>query len=190
MRVWFHGSLTLYISEATFAFLFTEWKDTSQMEKLNNNVKHFSVAGPSTTTARRATPTSATTTAKGRGSAASSAPVVPFYVDLTYIPSHGDDQYSTVDFFKRVRARYYVLSALNPSLSVLNALLEGRESWNDKDVEVTLIPTYDTITLRRWMSDNRDKLAELKLQVAPSASRCSIQLQDHETSCAAYRLEF
>ena len=125
-------------------------------------------------------------------STATLAPVVPFYVDLTYIPAHGDDQYSTIDFFRRVRARYYVLSALNPSVTVLNALLEGRSTWtaNDMESEVTLIPTYDTLTLRRWMADNRDCLAELRITVAPSASRCSIQLQDHEVRCAAYRLEF
>ena len=31
---------------------------------------------------------------------------------------------------------------------------------------------------------------ENKIDLAPSASRCTINLQDHETSCAAYRLEF
>ena len=117
-------------------------------------------------------------------------PVVPFYVDLTYVPCHGDMHYVDLDFFRRVRARYYVISALNPSPGVLNALLEAKQMWENPEAEVTLIPTYDTETLRHWMGLHRDQLSQLKIDVAPSASRCTIQLQDHETSCAAYRLEF
>lgn len=60
----------------------------------------------------------------------------PFYVDLAYIPHHSDPQYSDVEFFKRVRARHYVLSTLEPSAQVLDALLEGKQSWtgDDKDL--------------------------------------------------------
>ncbi len=117
-------------------------------------------------------------------------PVVPFYVDLTYVPHHGDAHYVDIDFFRRVRARYYVISALNPNPNVLNALLEAKQTWENPDTEVTIIPTYDTETLRYWMGLHRDQLSQYKINVAPSASRCTIQLQDHETSCAAYRLEF
>ena len=56
--------------------------------------------------------------------------------------------------------------------------------------EVTIIPTYDTDVLGYWVAENEDALAEHKIDLAPSASRCTINLQDHETSCAAYRLEF
>ena len=56
--------------------------------------------------------------------------------------------------------------------------------------EVTIIPTYDTDTLGYWVAENEQALAENKIDLAPSASRCTINLQDHETSCAAYRLEF
>ena len=60
----------------------------------------------------------------------------PFYVDLAYIPHHSDPRYSDVDFFRRVRARHYVLSTLEPSAQVLDALLEGKQSWtgDDKDL--------------------------------------------------------
>ena len=142
-----------------------------------------------TTTARR--PVTATTGAKAHTTKAPShTPVVPFYVDLTYVPCHGDLHYVDLDFFRRIRARYYVISALNPSPGVLNALLEAKQTWENPEAEVTLIPTYDTETLRHWMGLHRDQLSTLKIDVAPSASRCTIQLQDHETSCAAYRLEF
>lgn len=56
--------------------------------------------------------------------------------------------------------------------------------------EVTIIPTYDTDTLGYWVAENEDILAKYKIDLSPSASRCTINLQDHETSCSAYRLEF
>ena len=56
--------------------------------------------------------------------------------------------------------------------------------------EVTIIPTYDTDTLGHWFASNEQQLEDLRIDLAPSASRCTINLQDHETSCAAYRLEF
>ncbi|XP_066149888.1 microtubule-associated protein futsch-like [Euwallacea fornicatus] len=114
----------------------------------------------------------------------------PVYVDLTYVPHHGNHYYSSVDFFKRIRARYYVFSGLEPSRQLYDALLEAKQTWEDKDLEVTIIPTYDTDILGYWVAENEDLLAKHKIDLAPSASRCTINLQDHETSCSAYRLEF
>lgn len=130
----------------------------------------------------------------------------PLYVDLTYVPHHGNSYYSNVEFFKRVRARYYVFSGTEPSKEVYNALLEAKQSWDEKDLgkilsngvnliiiwvlEVTIIPTYDTDVLGYWVAENEETLAKHKIDLSPSASRCTINLQDHETSCSAYRLEF
>ena len=112
-------------------------------------------------------------------------------MDLTYVPGNGSTSYVNGDFFRRVRARYYVVSSLEPCPRLLDSLLEAKKSWGeDNESEVTIIPTYDTDDLRRWMALNREALTALKVDVAPSASRCTIQLQDHETSCSAYRLEF
>ncbi|KAF2902506.1 hypothetical protein ILUMI_03680 [Ignelater luminosus] len=116
--------------------------------------------------------------------------ITPVYVDLTYVPHHGNSNYSYVDFFKRVRARYYVFSGVEPSKEVYNALLEAKQTWDDKELEVTIIPTYDTDVLGYWVAENEDLLAKHKIDLSPSASRCTINLQDHETSCSAYRLEF
>ncbi|XP_046357199.2 microtubule-associated protein futsch-like isoform X1 [Haliotis rufescens] len=143
----------------------------------------------------RAAPARRPATATSRSSPSGSRgpplpPLTAFYVDLTYIPNHGDPAYSDVEFFKRIRARYYVLSALSPNPQILNSLLEAKKTWEDKDLEVTVIPTYDNETLRHWMGLHKEDLGQLKIDVAPSASRCTIQLQDHETSCSAYRLEF
>ncbi|XP_045460642.1 microtubule-associated protein futsch [Harmonia axyridis] len=114
----------------------------------------------------------------------------PVYVDLTYVPHHGNSNYAYVDFFKRVRARYYVFSGIEPSREVYNALLEAKQTWEDKDLEVTIIPTYDTDVLGYWVAENEELLTKYKIDLSPSASRCTINLQDHETSCSAYRLEF
>ena len=121
---------------------------------------------------------------------APSKPVIPVYVDLAYIPAHGDTSVLDADFFRRVRARYYVLSAAHVDIAVLNMLIEGKSSWGDSSEITTLIPTYDSDTLLEWMAVRKDDLEQLKIEVAPSANRCTIQLQDHTTSCSAYRLEF
>ena len=139
---------------------------------------------------RPATTTGAARASPAPGKPAVLGPVVPFYVDLTYVPCHGDANYVDLDFFRRVRARYYVISALSPNPNVLTYLLEAKQTWDNPDQEVTIIPTFDNDAIRHWMGLHRDQLSQLKIDVAPSASRCTIQLQDHETSCAAFRLEF
>ncbi|OXU23449.1 hypothetical protein TSAR_007716 [Trichomalopsis sarcophagae] len=116
--------------------------------------------------------------------------VQPVYVDLTYVSHHGNSFYTALEFFKKVRARYYVFSGTEPSREVYDALLEAKKTWEDKDLEVTMIPTYDTDTLGYWVADNEEALAAHHIDLSPSASRCTINLQDHETSCSAYRLEF
>jgi hypothetical protein len=61
-------------------------------------------------------------------------PSSPMYFDLTYVPHHGNSNYSQVEFFKNVRARYYVFSGIEPSREVYDALLEGKQSWDEKDL--------------------------------------------------------
>lgn len=137
----------------------------------------------------------------------------PIYMDLAYVPHHGNSYYSHVEFFKKIRARYYVFSGTEPSKEVYNALLEAKQTWEDKNLgmnyksndylllcnngklyalflEVTIIPTYDTDVLGYWVSENEELLAKHHIDLSPSAARCTINLQDHETSCSAYRLEF
>lgn len=60
----------------------------------------------------------------------------PVYVDLAYIPNHCSGKNTDLEFFKRVRASYYVVSgndAANgePSRAVLDALLEGKSQWGE-----------------------------------------------------------
>jgi len=58
----------------------------------------------------------------------------PIYLDLIYVPHHGNSKYVSADFFKRVRARNYVFSGTDPSKEVLNALIEGKQAWEDQDL--------------------------------------------------------
>lgn len=60
----------------------------------------------------------------------------PIYIDLTYVPHNGNSYYSHVEFFKRVRARYYVFSGTEPSRDVYNALLEAKQTWENKDLGI------------------------------------------------------
>lgn len=60
--------------------------------------------------------------------------ITPIYMDLTYVPHNGNSYYSHLDFFKRVRARYYVFSGTEPSRDVYNALLEAKQTWEDQSL--------------------------------------------------------
>lgn len=56
------------------------------------------------------------------------------YLDLCYIPNHSNSKNVDVEFFKRVRSSYYVVSgndpaAEEPSRAVLDALLDGKAQW-------------------------------------------------------------
>ena len=53
--------------------------------------------------------------------------------------------------------------------------------------EVTIIPTYDTDVLGYWVAENEELLAELRIDLAPSASRCTINLQVSSLITDIYR---
>ena len=59
--------------------------------------------------------------------------IEPVWMDLAYVPHHGASNYANSEFFKRVRARYYVFSGVEPSKEVFNALLEAKKTWENKE---------------------------------------------------------
>ena len=65
--------------------------------------------------------------------------IEPVWMDLAYVPHHGSSNYANAEFFKRVRARYYVFSGVEPSRDVFNALLEAKKTWENKEQGWTLI---------------------------------------------------
>uniref|UniRef100_A0A8C0GI10 Microtubule associated protein 1A n=1 Tax=Chelonoidis abingdonii TaxID=106734 RepID=A0A8C0GI10_CHEAB len=124
------------------------------------------------------------------GSDLSVLPGPPVYVDLAYIPNHCSGKNTDLEFFKRVRASYYVVSGNDPvngepSRAVLDALLEGKSQWGE-NLQVTLIPTHDTEVTREWYQQTHEKQQELNIMVLASSS--TVVMQDE--SFPACKIEF
>jgi microtubule-associated protein 1 len=120
-------------------------------------------------------------------------PIVPFYVDLAYLPvaaSGGSFDFDR-EFFQRVRARYYVVSAANADPRILELLADAKPSWEDGGItphDVSVIPTGDSTAMFAWYSAHREQMAAKGIMLSPSASQCTVELQG--SSCTAFRLEF
>lgn len=106
-------------------------------------------------------------------------PGPPVYLDLCYIPNHSNSKNVDVEFFKRVRSSYYVVSgndpaAEEPSRAVLDALLEGKAQWGS-NMQVTLIPTHDSEVMREWYQETHEKQQDLNIMVLASSSTVVMQ---------------
>ncbi|NWS30077.1 MAP1B protein, partial [Polioptila caerulea] len=127
---------------------------------------------------------SAKTATTGAGNIKSSKstavpPGPPVYLDLVYIPNHSNRKNVDVEFFKRVRSSYYVVSgndsaAEEPSRAVLDSLLEGKAQW-DSNMQVTLIPTHDSEVMREWYQETHEKQQDLNIMVLASSSTVVMQ---------------
>ncbi|CAF0725790.1 unnamed protein product [Adineta steineri] len=107
-----------------------------------------------------------------------------FNVDVAYIPYHGNESYVDSEFFRRIRARYYILNAVQVSRITLESLIDGKQQWNTKEhVPVTLVPTFDGEQLRQFFITNKNRLAELNINILPASTRCNVQY-DNESSPA------
>lgn len=76
-------------------------------------------------------------------------PGPPIYVDLAYIPNHCSAKNVDQEFFKRVRSAYYVVSGndssnVEPSRSVLDALLEGKAQWGS-NLQVIFLKCFSVV---------------------------------------------
>ncbi|XP_037621887.1 microtubule-associated protein 1B isoform X2 [Sebastes umbrosus] len=114
----------------------------------------------------------------------------PVYVDLAYVPNHCSAKNVDQEFFKRVRASYYVVSGNDPgsgepSRGVLDALLEGKAQWGS-NLQVTLIPTHDTEVTREWYQQTHERQQDLNIMVLASSS--TVVMQDE--SFPACKIEF
>ncbi|KAK5901821.1 hypothetical protein CesoFtcFv8_007142 [Champsocephalus esox] len=117
-------------------------------------------------------------------------PGPPIYVDLAYVPNHCSAKNVDQEFFKRVRASYYVVSGNDPgsgepSRGVLDALLEGKAQWGS-NLQVTLIPTHDSEVTREWYQQTHEKQQDLNIMVLASSS--TVVMQDE--SFSACKIEF
>jgi len=105
---------------------------------------------------------------------ASSKAIIPFYVDLAYLPTASGCSVDT-EFFRRVRASHYVVSTADPDPLLLSHLADAKTTW-DVNSEVIVLPTEDANSLREWYQANRDEMAALRIVLGTPASRCSINL--------------
>jgi hypothetical protein len=56
-----------------------------------------------------------------------------FYVDVAYIPYHGNEHYVDSEFFRRIRARYYILNAVEINRLTLESLIDGKQQWDKQE---------------------------------------------------------
>ncbi|XP_038182190.1 microtubule-associated protein 1S [Arvicola amphibius] len=102
----------------------------------------------------------------------------PVYLDLAYLPGGGAGHLDQ-DFFLRVRALCYVISGQGQRQeeglrAVLDALLAGKQQW-DLDLQVTLIPTFDSAVMHRWYEETHEQHQALGIRVLGSGSMVSMQ---------------
>jgi hypothetical protein len=63
-----------------------------------------------------------------------------FYVDVAYIPYHGNEHYVDSEFFRRIRARYYILNAIEINRLTLESLIDGKQQWDKQEqIPVTIL---------------------------------------------------
>nr|XP_046247784.1 microtubule-associated protein 1B [Scatophagus argus] len=136
---------------------------------------------------RIASAKSSSSASKAAGSAGSDGSVV--YVDLAYLPSGFAASTVDLEFFKRLRSSHYIISGDDPvkevaMRSILDALLDGKGSW--PEVQVTLIPTFDSLEMHEWYQETHDKQRELSITVLGSNSTVAMQ----EETFPACKVEF
>ncbi|XP_049585899.1 electromotor neuron-associated protein 1 [Syngnathus scovelli] len=111
------------------------------------------------------------------------------HVDLAYLPSGSASSTVDAEFFRRLRASYYVVSGEErvkaaAMRSILDALLDGKSSW--PDAQVTLIPTFDSVAMHEWYQDTREQQTRLSITVLGSNSTVAMQ----EETFPACKVEF
>ncbi|XP_044877197.1 microtubule-associated protein 1B [Mauremys mutica] len=148
---------------------------SSRVEEKDKEAKN---ATNSTTSKTAKTATSGSGNSKPAKSTAV-PPGPPVYLDLVYIPNHSNSKNVDVEFFKRVRSSYYVVSgndpaAEEPSRAVLDSLLEGKAQWGS-NMQVTLIPTHDSEVMREWYQETHEKQQDLNIMVLASSSTVVMQ---------------
>ncbi|XP_028857611.1 microtubule-associated protein 1B [Denticeps clupeoides] len=100
------------------------------------------------------------------------------YLDLAYLPSTSAAATVDVEFFRRLRSSCYIVSGEEPVKEsvmrpVLDSLLDGKEAW--PDVQVTLIPTFESIVMHEWYQETHERQRELEITVLGSNSTVAMQ---------------
>ncbi|XP_047443335.1 electromotor neuron-associated protein 1 [Mugil cephalus] len=100
------------------------------------------------------------------------------YLDLVYLPSSSSSSTVDLDFFRRLRSSYYIISG-NDAMkeasmrTILDSLLDGKSNW--PDVQVTLIPTFDSLAMHEWYQETLERQKQLSVTVLGSNSTVAMQ---------------
>ncbi|XP_007943534.1 microtubule-associated protein 1S [Orycteropus afer afer] len=118
-------------------------------------------------------------TAGSRVSVSSAPPGNPVYLDLAYLPSGSSARLVDTEFFRRVRALCYVISGQDQGKeegmrALLDALLAGKQQW-DRELQVTLIPTFESVAMHEWYQETHARQQALGLTVLGSNSTVAMQ---------------
>ncbi|XP_024114690.1 microtubule-associated protein 1B [Oryzias melastigma] len=132
---------------------------------------------------------SAKSASAGLGSKAAGSEGSVVYVDLAYLPSSCASSTVDSDFFRRLRSSYYIISGDDTvkeasMRSILDALLEAKGGW--PDVQVTLIPTFDSLAMHEWYQETHEQQKQLLVTVLGSNSTVAMQ----EETFPACKVEF
>ncbi|XP_035530111.1 microtubule-associated protein 1S-like [Morone saxatilis] len=124
------------------------------------------------------------------GSKSTSVEEVSVYVDLAYIPSGASSPTVDVDFFRCVRSSCYIVSGESPEREellrhTLDALLDSKKSWPDT-MQVTVIPTFESVPMQEWYQQTLDRQKELGITVLGSNSTVAMQ----DETFPACKIEF
>lgn len=141
------------------------------------------------------TPSSSTRSAPAKsspntGSKSTAAGEFSMFVDLAYIPSGASSSTVSVDFFRCVRSSCYIISGDSPEREelmrhTLDALLDGKISWSDP-MQVTVIPTFESVSMQEWYQQTLDRQKELGITVLGSNSTVAMQ----DETFPACKIEF
>ncbi|CAN9502457.1 unnamed protein product [Ophioblennius macclurei] len=141
------------------------------------------------------TPSSSTRSAPAKpsndaGLKSTSVADVSVYVDLAYIPSGASCHTVSVDFFRCLRSSCYIISGDSPEREelmrqTLDALLDGKSLWCDT-MQVTLIPTFESVSMQEWYQQTLDRQRELGITVLGSNSTVAMQ----DETFPACKIEF
>ncbi|XP_073403785.1 microtubule-associated protein 1S isoform X2 [Dendrobates tinctorius] len=108
-----------------------------------------------------------------------SPPLLPVYVDLAYLPGGPAAQTVDEEFFKWLRSSCYVISGDDPmrekfTRKILDSLLAVKSNW-PQDMQVTLIPTFESPTIHAWYEETHALQQSLGIIVLGSTSSVSMQ---------------
>ncbi|XP_069504723.1 microtubule-associated protein 1S [Ambystoma mexicanum] len=140
--------------------------------KAQSNARNSGKAASAKSSLPAGRPTSAASSASKIAASSSPPPGPPVYLDLAYIPSGVSTKTVQEEFFRRIRSYSYVISGddhvkESATRPVLDALLAVKGHWG-LEMQVNLIPTFDSEVMQSWYQETRQQQQELGISLLAS----------------------